>query len=243
MNDFKAKLNTNYKGFKFFKKLIDDINKRIDNIKNDDNDYKTLEETVNNIFAMINNLSFKHNQEMKIESDTRKDNDTFLQTQINTEKTTRENADSELNEKIENEIQNRIDGDNAINNRLNNIQFLCWLNREDFGEKITDDKMYLGNEDWIKVYNFDDNKYLYTNTYVLSAKILLSTREVSYRLEKYGISIDIINSSTEENSPCQLQVTYKHADNIMGDNSGNNVIIHLLYTQFRTDSKPDIIPY
>lgn len=225
MNEFKAKLNTNYKGFKFLRKLIDDINKRIDNIKNDDNDYKTLEETVNNIFAMINNLTVKHNQEMKIESDTRKDNDTFLQNQINTEK------------------QDRINGDNVINNRLDNIQFLCWLNREDFGEKITDDKMYLGNDDWVKVYNFDDSKYLYTNTYILSAKILLSTREVSYRLEKYGISIDVINSNSEENSPCQLQITYNHNNNVMGDNSGNNVIIHLLYTQFRTDSKPDTIPY
>lgn len=238
MSKFKAKLNTNFKGFKYLQNLIDEIIKRIDNIKNDDGSIKDLENTVKSLFDRITNLENKHNNEMKTLSDVVESNDNFLQSQINQ----LFHAKDVLVNKINQEVQSRKDGDSAINERLNSIQFTKWLKREDFGESADDDKMILSSEDWVKTFAFDDTKYKYTNTYIVSANIVFGQQEYSNRISEYGISIDIVPASKDDLS-AMLQVTYNHSKNTLGNNNNQAIVIDVLYTQFRTDAEPDPMPY
>lgn len=221
------------------------------NVTNINTDLSSLTERVNQIQSLLTvarddisklktDVSKNASDIVTINSDITSINHSI--TNINTEITTIKSNITNLQNDLDNENNNRIAGDNAINNRLNSIQFLKWLKREDFGESIEDDSMFLGTEDWIKHYDFEDTKYLYTNTFILSSVILLSQYVQSCNLEDYGITLDIIPKSSENRSAV-LEVRYNHNKNVMGNNNGSSVAIYLLYTQYRTDVEPDIMPY
>lgn len=228
------------------------------NVTNINADLSSLTERVNQIQSLLTvarddisklktNVSKNASDIVTINSDITSINHSI--TNINTEITTIKSTISTLQNDLATEINNRIDGDNAINQRLNSIQFLKWLKMEDFGESITDEQMYLGDTDWVNTYDFKSDKYLYLNTWIISATILLSMQIETFKLADYGISLDLVpkNSSEEleslSNRQAMLQVTYNHSNNIIGNNGGNSVIICILYTQYRTDVEPDNMPY
>ena len=227
------------------------------NVTNINADLSSLTERVNQIQS---NLTVARNDIAQLKTDVSKNASDIATinsditsinhsiSNINTEITNIKSNISTLQSDLDNETNNRIAGDNAINKRLNSIQFLKWLSREDFGETTEDEKMYLGDSDWVKTYAFESDKYLYLNTWIVSATIVLSQESESFRLSEYGISLDIVPSSETsegegENRKAMLQVTYNHSNNILGNNGGNNIVIYMLFTQFRTDIEPDKMPY
>lgn len=207
----KTQLNPNYKLFAWLGSWIEEIENRINNISSD-GVIDTIENSIKNIWSKISNLENKHDNEMKAESQVRKDNDDFLQNKINKE------------------IQDRIAGDNAINKRIDDIQFLKWLVRLEFGASL-EQKMLLQSENWVKYFELPEN-YFYTRCYIISEYLLINTQLLyanELQLLDYGVRLNLV---IHEDKSC-LEVTYTASDNKHGElSSTDTVVINVLLTQF-----------
>lgn len=277
----KTQLNPNYKLFSWLGSWLEEIENRLDNI-NGDGVIDTIENSIKNIWSKIYNLENKHNNEMKVESQVRKDNDDFLQNQINTIKDTtiptindkitnlenkhnnemkaenqvRKDNDAFLqnqintikdttipainetitnnfnstDEKINKEIQDRIAGDNAINKRIDDIQFLKWLVRLEYGAEL-EQKMLLQSENWVKYFELPEN-YHYLRCYIISEFFIINTQEMyqgEVQLFEYGLKLNLVNY---QDKSC-LEVTYNASDNKRGElSSTDTVVIDILLTQW-----------
>lgn len=292
----KPQLNTNYKLFGWIGAWLDEIENRIDNIDGD-GIVDTIENSVKNIWSKIYNLENKHDNEMKIESEVRKTNDDFLQSQINTLKDTTiptintridnletkhdnemkvesevrktnddflqsqintikdttipaiQNQIDEINnttipainetitnnynltdEKLNKEIQDRIAGDNAINKRIDDIQFLKWLTRLEFGADLSQ-KMLLQDEDWVMYFPLPEN-YGYTRSYILALQLIIDTNTLYHgeiQLLNYGLKTNLVSHDSQD---C-LEVTYTASENKHGAlDSTHNVVLEVLLTQW-----------
>lgn len=292
----KTQLNPNYKLFAWLGSWLEEIENRINNIAGD-GVIDTIENSIKNIWSKIYNLENKHDNEMKAESQVRKDNDDFLQNQINTLKdTTIPNIDDKItnlenkhnnemkaenqvrkdtddflqnqintikdtsipnlqnqidvlnnstipainetitnnfnstDEKLNKEIQDRIAGDNAINKRIDDIQFLKWLVRLEFGADL-EQKMLLQGENWVKYFELPEN-YHYTRCYIVSEFLLINTQLLYHgeiQLLDYGLKLNLVS---HQDKSC-LEVTYTASDNKHGElSSTDTVIIDLLLTQW-----------
>lgn len=205
----KPQLNTNYKLFGWLGSWIEEIENRIDNISGDIV-IDTIENSIKNIWSKIYNLENKHDSEMRIESQVRKENDDFLQNQINQE------------------IQDRIAGDNAINKRIDDIQFLKWLVSLEFGSAVGQE-MYLQSESWTKYFELPLN-YGYSRSYILASKLIINVIELyngEIQLLDYGIRTNLV---AHDSKSC-LEISYNPAQNIKGQRQ-ENIVIQILLTQF-----------
>lgn len=263
----KTQLNPNYKLFGWLGSWIEEIENRINNI-NGDGVIDTIENIIKNIWSKIYNLENKHDNEMSVESQVRKDNDDFLQNQINTIKDTsipdlqnqintikdtsipdlqnqidvinnttipaiNETITNNFNttdERITKEIQDRIAGDNAINKRIDDIQFLKWLVRLEYGASL-EQKMLLQSENWVKYFELPDN-YFYTRCYIISEYLLINTQLLycgELQLLDYGVRLNLV---IHDSKSC-LEVTYTATENKHGElSSTDTVVINVLLTQF-----------
>ncbi len=197
------------------------------------NQINTLKDTtIPNIDGKITNLENKHDNEMKAENQVRKDTDDFLQNQINTIKDTSiPNLQNQIDEKLNKEIQDRIAGDNAINKRIDDIQFLKWLVRLEFGADDLEQKMLLQGENWVKYFELPEN-YQYTRCYIVSEFLIINTRQLYHgeiQLLDYGLKLNLVSYQDKN---C-LEVTYTASDNKHGHlSSTDTVVIDLLLTQW-----------
>lgn len=233
----KTQLNPNYKLFSWLGSWLEEIENRLDNI-NGDGVIDTIENSIKNIWSKIYNLENKHDNEMKAESQVRKDNDAFLQNQINTIKDTTipsinetiTNNFNSTDEKINKEIQDRIAGDNAINKRIDDIQFLKWLVRLEYGAEL-EQKMLLQSENWVKYFELPEN-YHYLRCYIISEFLIINTQEMyqgEVQLFEYGLKLNLVNYQDKN---C-LEVTYTASDNKRGElSSTDTVVIDILLTQW-----------
>ena len=266
-NKFDNEINVLYQqlgdNIDFLQKQINNINTRIGVAEGDITTIKTNIENINNRITQINDLltttiqrviNLENNMNTaKNDIATIKENIQQIQSLLNvaredigvlkTQVSELQSKVSTLETNLTTEIQNRIDGDNAINSRLNSIQFLKWLDRIEFGADLSQPQIVLGDEDFTVYYSFPE-KYKYTNIWVIDVQLNQNSQTIFHNISEFGISWNVVGTDGNGNTGTFFQISYKHENNQhRGNAEPLKYYIYMLYTQYRTDAEPDIMPY
>lgn len=236
-NGFNQKqLGANYRWDYDNLELIEQIEKVINSILEK---IKNINNIINTIQTKITNVENKFDNEINVLYQQLGDNIDFLQKQINTINSRLGTLETNLST----EIQNRINGDNAIHNRLNSIQFLKWLDRIEFGADLSQPQLVLGDNDFTVYYSFPE-KYKYTNIWVLDVELNQNSQTIFHNIAEFGVSWNLVGTDGDGNKGTFFQVSYKHENNQhRGSAEPIKYYIYMLYTQYRTDVNPDVMPY